>query len=62
MSDPITVVFPLYDRMTQLDFTGPWQVLRRLPGAEVLAASLTGAPVEADGLVFDGLTALTAIP
>src|SRR6476659_5976684 len=31
MSQPISVVMPVYDRVTQLDFTGPHQFLSRTP-------------------------------
>ena len=54
-------VFPLYPGVTQLDFTGPHQVFSRLPGAQVTCASLTGESVEADGLVFSGLTKLADV-
>ena len=34
MSETETIiVFPIYPDVTQLDFTGPHQVLTRLPGA-----------------------------
>ena len=60
-TDP-TIVFPLFPRLTQLDFTGPFQVLSGLPGARVIAASVGGATITAhDGLAFTALTALDAI-
>lgn len=50
---PFRVVFALFPRITQLDFTGPHEVLWRLPGAECVLASVDGGPVTADGgLVF----------
>ena len=55
------IVFALYPGVTQLDFTGPHQVFSRLPGAQVTCASLTGESVEADGLVFSGLTKLADV-
>lgn len=55
------VLFPLYPGVTQLDFTGPHQVLSRLPGARVTVASLGGQDIEADGLVFSRLADLTTI-
>jgi cyclohexyl-isocyanide hydratase len=55
------IVFALYPGVTQLDFTGPHQVFSRLPGAQVTCASLTGEAIEADGLVFSGLTKLADI-
>jgi cyclohexyl-isocyanide hydratase len=44
-----TVVFALYPRVPQLDFTGPYEVFWRLPGAECVLASASGGDVEADG-------------
>jgi len=55
------IVFPLYPGVTHLDFTGPHQIFCRLPGASVQAASLSGADVEGDGLVFTGLARLEEI-
>ncbi len=53
MSQPFTIVFALFPRLTQLDFTGPFEVLSRLPGAQVVVASRDGGAVAADtGLVF----------
>jgi putative intracellular protease/amidase len=63
MAAPTTVlVFPLYPGVTHLDFTGPHQVLTRVPGVRAIAASVEGADIEADGLKFSGLTALADIP
>jgi transcriptional regulator GlxA family with amidase domain len=51
---PLHIVFALFPRITQLDFTGPHEVLWRLPGARLTLASAAGGPVLADGgLVFD---------
>ncbi len=61
MAEPISIVFPLYPGVTQLDFTGPHQFLARVPGAKLTAASVGGAPVAADGLVFAELARLEAI-
>ena len=49
MAAEFPVVFTLYPRMTQLDFTGPYEVFARLPGAECILASASGGDVEADG-------------
>jgi cyclohexyl-isocyanide hydratase len=57
----LTIVFALYPGVTHLDFTGPHQVLVRAPGAEVLAASLGGVDIEAEGLVFTRLADLGRI-
>jgi cyclohexyl-isocyanide hydratase len=43
------VVFPLYPRITQLDFTGPYEVFARLPGARIVLASVTGGILQVDG-------------
>ena len=47
-----TIVFAIWPGMTHLDFTGPHQVLSRLPNAKVIVASPRGGDVEADGLTF----------
>jgi len=62
MAEPLTIVFALYPGVTHLDFTGPQQVLCRLPGARTIAASARGEPIEADGLTFANLTRLADIP
>jgi transcriptional regulator GlxA family with amidase domain len=49
MSQPLDIVFALFPRITQLDFTGPHEVLWRLPGARLLLASAAGGAVAADG-------------
>lgn len=51
---PFRTVFAIWPGMTHLDFTGPHQVLSRLPGSETVVASPAGGNVEADGLVFAG--------
>lgn len=58
MAAPFHIVFAVYDGMTHLDFTGPQQVLSRLPGARVTVASRDGGSVEADGLTFAGIARL----
>ena len=55
------IVFALFPRVTQLDFTGPHQVFSSLPGAQVLLASRTGEPIESDGITFSGLRRLAEI-
>jgi putative intracellular protease/amidase len=52
MSQPLQIVIALFPGVTHLDFTGPHQILCRLPGAKVTVASLHGGEIEADGLVF----------
>ena len=56
MTEPIQIVFALYPNITQLDFTGPFEVLRRVPNAQVIVASCTGGKLTSDsGLTFDAL-------
>lgn len=45
---PFTIVFVLFDNVTQLDFTGPAQFLSRLPGAQLHVAAATFDPVTTD--------------
>lgn len=62
MAKPFRVVFILYPRLTQLDFTGPYEVLARMPGAEVIVASKDGGTLASEmGLTFAGLRALADI-
>ena len=52
MTAPISVVFPIFPGVTQLDFTGPYQVLVRTPGVRVVVASQGGKTIDANGLSF----------
>src|SRR6185312_6345430 len=62
MADPFRIVFILYPRLTQLDFTGPYEVLVRMPGAEVVLASKDGGSLVSEtGLIFGGLRCLADI-
>ena len=45
---PFHVVFLLFDEITQLDFTGPAQVLVRLPGAAMHTAAKQIKPIQTD--------------
>ncbi len=47
----MNVTFLLFPNLTQLDFTGPLQVLSRLPGAEVALAAKDRAPVQTDSVL-----------
>jgi transcriptional regulator GlxA family with amidase domain len=59
---PRAIVFPIYPLVTQLDFTGPHQVLARLPGYRPVIASLDGGAIRSDdGIVFAGTAPLRAI-
>lgn len=44
----LTIGFLIYPRLTQLDFTGPYEVLARVPGATVHVAAKTLDPVTSD--------------
>ena len=57
----LNIVFALFPGVTHLDFTGPHQILCRLPGAKVTVASLDGGEIEADGLVFARLPKLAEV-
>lgn len=62
MEQPFRIVFILYPGLTQLDFTGPYEVLARLPGVETIIASKDGGTLTADtGLAFANLRALADI-
>ena len=62
MADPFSIVFALYPDITQLDFTGPFEVLRRMPDTRLVVASRDGGELVADsGLVFGGLVKLEEI-
>lgn len=56
-----TVVIPLYEGVTHLDFTGPHQFLSLLPDADVIVASLDGVSIVSHGLTFSALADLEAI-
>jgi cyclohexyl-isocyanide hydratase len=51
MSADITIAFVLFPNLTQLDFTGPLQVLSRLPGARVHLVAKSMAPVTTDAVL-----------
>jgi cyclohexyl-isocyanide hydratase len=62
MSEPqITVLFALYPEVTHLDFTGPHEVLQRLPGAKVIVATEQGGSLTTDGLTFGNLARLAEV-
>jgi transcriptional regulator GlxA family with amidase domain len=57
------VVLAVFPGVTQLDFTGPYEVFSALPGATVIVASTAGGTIEATGgLTFAGLRRLADIP
>ncbi|MEO7718024.1 MAG: DJ-1/PfpI family protein [Capsulimonas sp.] len=61
MSTLTTIVMPIYDDVTQLDFTGPHQFFSRMPDTQVIVASISGKSIHASGLVFCDLADLNAI-
>jgi cyclohexyl-isocyanide hydratase len=62
MAEPFRIVFILYPKLTQLDFTGPYEVLARMPGAEAIIASKEGGDLATElGLTFTNLRKLADI-
>ena len=57
----LNIVFVLYPEVTHLDFTGPHQVLCRVPGAKVTVASMGGVDIVGDGLTFTNLADLKSV-
>jgi transcriptional regulator GlxA family with amidase domain len=55
------IVFPIFDRVTHLDFTGPHQVFSYVPEARITVASMGGKDIEAKGFVFGGLADLSKV-
>ena len=62
MSEPLSIVFALFPNVTQLDFTGPFEVLQRVPDTRIIVASREGGTLRADsGLSFTGLERLSDV-
>jgi transcriptional regulator GlxA family with amidase domain len=62
MAQSFDIVFALYPRVTQLDFTAPYEVLARLPDARCILASVGGGELAADrGPTFAGLAPLAEV-
>ncbi len=61
MKSDFAVVFALYPRVTQLDFTGPFEVFARLPGAKCVLASTTGGSIDAGGITFSNVVRLADV-
>jgi transcriptional regulator GlxA family with amidase domain len=62
MASEFQIVFALFPRITQLDFTGPYEVLARLPGARCILASVDGGQIQADGgITFTGVVKLADV-
>ncbi|WP_296951221.1 DJ-1/PfpI family protein [uncultured Massilia sp.] len=63
MNPPLHIGFLLFPHLTQLDLTGPVQVLGRVPGAQVHLAWKTHDPVPTDaGFTINPTTTLYACP
>lgn len=58
MTQNFAVVFALFPQVTQLDFTGPFEVFARLPGSRCILASSAGGSIEGDG----GITFANVVP
>lgn len=62
VSADFPVVFALYPNITQLDFTGPYEVFTRVPGARSILASVAGGTIQAGGgMTFAGVGKLEDI-
>jgi cyclohexyl-isocyanide hydratase len=62
MTGDFSVVFALYPRVTQLDFTAPFEIFARLPRARCVLASVDGVPIQGDGgITFSGIVRLADI-
>jgi len=62
MSTEFRLVFALYPGVTQLDFTGPFEVFARLPHARCTLASVAGDTIQGDGgITFAGIERLADI-
>jgi cyclohexyl-isocyanide hydratase len=60
---PVTIDMLVFERMDQIDFTGPFSVLSRLPDAGLRIVSPDGAPVrDHKGLILTPQAALSAAP
>src|SRR5215472_7137275 len=61
MADDFAVVFALYPEVTQLDFTGPLEVLARLPQARIVLAAAHGGELAAGGVTFADVRPLAQV-
>lgn len=60
-AQPFHVAIPLFTGVTQLDFTGPMEVLHRVPGLRVDLAFKTLEPVQCAAQVAPGLRVLPSV-
>jgi cyclohexyl-isocyanide hydratase len=62
MADEFPIVFALYPRITQLDFTAPLEVFARLPGAAIVLAAVRGGELAVDcGVTFANVRPLAEV-
>jgi len=62
-AQPFVTVFAIYPNLTHLDFTGPHQVLCRIPNSQTIIASRDGGEIVAEGgLVIGQTVRLADIP
>ncbi|HAY06250.1 MAG TPA: DJ-1/PfpI family protein [Hyphomonas sp.] len=62
-AQPFVTVFAIYPNLTHLDFTGPHQVLCRIPNSQTIIASRDGGEIVAEGgLVIGKTVRLADIP
>jgi cyclohexyl-isocyanide hydratase len=62
MAGEFPIVFALYPRITQLDFTAPLEVFARLPGAAIVVAAVRGGELTLDsGVTFANVRPLAEV-
>lgn len=62
MAVTFRIVFALFPKLTQLDFTAPLEVFKWLPDTRLIMASTTGGELTSDsGLTFAGLEKLSEV-
>lgn len=60
-SKDFTILFLIYDGITQLDFTGPLQFLSRIPNSTTLIASPNGGTVKTDCVSIADTIAISGV-
>src|SRR5688500_16010724 len=55
------IVFPIFDGVTHLDFTGPHQVFSYVPDIRITVASKGGRDIRARGMTFSELADLSEV-
>jgi transcriptional regulator GlxA family with amidase domain len=61
MTSDFPIVFALYPEVTQLDFTGPLEVLARLPHARIVLAAVHGGELAAGAVTLAGVRTLAEV-